>query len=218
MSRKTKPPTVVSQSMDMTATRWRCVEDYGSCVGCDPAAVAAEPWGNAWTLRIPRIEDNPLAKIGYVLCPHTTPITATTLTGTFSLTAAMGTMFVDGKAPSDGVTPASFRFIIMTGLDGTSMGNEFGRWWSRKGIALNDLRDWQGTGVDGSMALTILLNPANWSSVYGKTGDQAPAEFAKVLASPCFVGLTVGAGGDYGHGAACSGGGAWLRAEGIRFV
>jgi hypothetical protein len=204
-----RKPTPTSQALDMTATRWRCVTDYGSCVGCDPSPVAAEPWGQAWNLRLPRIEDNAANKIGYVLCPHTAPITAEKIEGTFSLQATLGTQFADAKAPSDGVTPASFRFIIMQGLDSASMGNEFGRWWSVPGFYLDQA---------GSLTLAIPLAPDAWSSVLGQTGDQAPADFAAVLKAPQFIGLTFGAGGDYGHGIVTYGGYASLKAEGVRLL
>jgi hypothetical protein len=214
MSRRPKPPIAVSQSLDMTATRW-VPQSYGqSCWGMDATATACEPWGNAWTLRLPRVDDDPANKVGYVLCPHTVAITASRLEGTFSLTATPGTLFVDAKTPSNGVTPATFRFVIMSGMNSTDLADEFGRWWSNP-VCLR-LDELAATSVPQLMSVS--LAPENWSSVYGKRGSDYTAAFNGLLSRPQFIGITCGAGGDFGHGIAVSGGYSTLKAEGIRLA
>jgi len=213
MSRRPKPPIAVSQSLDMTATRW-VPQAYGqSCWGCDATATAAEPWGNAWTLRLPRVDDDPANKIGYVLCPHTVAITASRLEGTFSLTATPGTMFVDAKTPSDGITPATFRFIIMSGMNSTDLADEFGRWWSNPiCMVMDEVAD------IGAQLMSVSLDPAYWSSVNGKRGSDYPAQFAALLAKPQNIGLSVGAVALKKKGAADLGGFATLKAVGIQLL
>ncbi len=198
-----RKPTPVSQSLDMTAARWRCVTDYGSCVGCDPSPVAES--ATAWNLRLPRIEDNAANKIGYVLCPHTAPIAAAHLEGRFSLSAMLGTQFADAKTPSDGVTPATFRFIIMGGLDSTSMADPDKRYWSNpESLAL------EGISNNGEWLMSAALAISNWSNV---NGQRDAAKFAALLKAPQFIGITFGAGGDFGHGIVTVGGYAHLTAD-----
>lgn len=198
-----------TQVLDMTASRWRCITDYGSCVGCDPSPVPVEPYGQAWRLRLPRIEDGATNKIGYVLCPHTAPITAGALEGHFSLSATLGTQFADAKEPSDGVTPASFRFIIMAGLDATSLSDPDKRYWSNpSGLYLNDL-------LIGPGYLRVPLAVEHWSNVYGQRNAD---RFSALLRAPQFIGITFGAGGDFGHGIVTANGYASLRADNIRLL
>jgi hypothetical protein len=54
--------------------------------------------------------------------------------------------------------------------------------------------------VDGSVTLTVPLDPSQWSSTFGHSGTQLPAEFANALQHPTYVGITFGGNCAFGHG------------------
>ena len=99
------------------------------------------------------------------------------------------------------VFPAHARPIIDTGGPG-----EFDRWWSNPvGYDLT---------VGGTMTLTIPLRPHNWSSVFGKVGDQDAstiAGFDQALENANYLGVTFGGGCFFGHGVNVSGGTAQFK-------
>ena len=87
--------------------------------------------------------------------------------------------------PNGCPVPASVHLMLMN-----DMASEFGRWWSAQGAVL--------TSNGNLVTLTVPWTPDKWSSVFGKTGTQAPSDFNKF--SPAFVGMTFGGGCYFGHG------------------
>lgn len=209
MSRRTKAPLPaplpVSYALDMTATRWSFRAENSNCVGCPACPTTQEPLGHAWSFIIPRFEDNPLNKVGYVQCAHTIPITASKLEGTFHITASLGTTFSDGKEPYNDATPASVGFCITT----ADFYGEFGRWWGKARVSLESLQPWP-------RLLTVPLVPEAWQNMNGKPATDYPLEFKAALAAPAMICLTFGAGGDFGHGIRTIGGYATFNANDIR--
>lgn len=88
--------------------------------------------------------------------------------------------------------PAAVRlFLQRQGDDMSGAGQyEFYRWWSNAGTALKE----------GAVTVDVALEPALWTSVFGKTGDNNPAAFAEAMANIGNVGVTFGGGCFYGHG------------------
>lgn len=88
--------------------------------------------------------------------------------------------------------PAAVRlFLQRQGDDMSGKGQfEFYRWWSNAGTVLKE----------GSVTVSVPLQPALWTSVFGKTGDVNHAAFAAAAAHLGHVGVTFGGGCFYGHG------------------
>ena len=95
-----------------------------------------------------------------------------------------------------GVAP-SVRPLIWANGNGSG---DYDRWWSNpQSYAL----------AAGSATIAVPLQPANWSSVNGKRGDQdAQVQFAfeKALLNVTRLGVTFGGGCSFGHGISISGG------------
>ena len=88
--------------------------------------------------------------------------------------------------------PASVRlFLQRKGDNLTGKGEyEFFRWWSTAGIVLKD----------GTFTLDVPLEPALWTSVFGKRGNANPRAFAAALSHIDNAGVTFGGGCFYSHG------------------
>lgn len=116
-----------------------------------------------------------------------------TMSIAFSLS---GTGLVKPCANS-GTGPARLRLYFQRKGDDWSGSRqfEFYRWWSTANVVLDAL---------GDFTLSAVLDPAQWSSVLGRTGDAAPKAFADALAKANVVGFTFGASfaghGDYADG------------------
>jgi len=97
-------------------------------------------------------------------------------------------------------TPAAVRLFLERRHDDFS--DEFYRWWANP-IA------YQLQPTSGNVTLTVALTPDQWSSVYGKFGDDdanALAGFQDALGNLGRVGMTFGGGCFFGHGVNVSGG------------
>ena len=118
---------------------------------------------------------------------------------TFTIAAAGAPVFdyrIDSGNTCD--RPAAVRlFLQRQGDDMSGRGQfEFHRWWSNAGTTLKD----------GTVTVDVALEPALWTSVFGKTGDSNPAAFAETIANLGHVGVTFGGGCFYGHGVRISNG------------
>ena len=92
-------------------------------------------------------------------------------------------------------TPASVRLLIER--QGDDFTEEFYRWWSNpEAIVLRA----------GQYSIIAPLTSDHWSSVFGKTGDAAPEEFAQALRNIDKIGMTFGGGCFFGHGVNVPGG------------
>jgi hypothetical protein len=99
-------------------------------------------------------------------------------------------------------TPATVRLFLERKNDDFS--EEFYRWWAH--TISYDLQ-----ATPGNITLTVPLTPDQWSSVYGKTGNDdaaALAGFRDALQNLGNVGMTFGGGCFFGHGVNVSGGSA----------
>lgn len=74
-------------------------------------------------------------------------------------------------------------------VDGDDKYGEFNRWWGGKPIVL---------AAGGSVSIPI--DPALWSSVYGKLGSAAVEQWTYAIAHVTSVGMTFGGGCYLGHG------------------
>lgn len=94
------------------------------------------------------------------------------------------------------LTPASVRPYFFTG----DYQDEFGRWWSNQvSIQL----------APGTVTITVPLDPALWSSVFGKVGNQDAvtlAAFYAAMQNVSSIGMTFGGGCFHGHGVSVNGG------------
>lgn len=73
-----------------------------------------------------------------------------------------------------------------------SMHGQNNRWWSSTGVPI----------APGDFSITVPLDPAWWSNVYGKSGDSTDVNrrgFKRTLNS-CQPSITFGGGNNYGHG------------------
>lgn len=88
--------------------------------------------------------------------------------------------------------PAAVRLFLQRRDDDMSGAGqyEFYRWWSNAGTVLKE----------GTFTVNVALEPALWTSVFGKTGDSNPAAFAEAMANLGNVGVTFGGGCFFGHG------------------
>jgi hypothetical protein len=118
---------------------------------------------------------------------------------------------IDGDAtfgnadPSDTGTPSLHLFIWEAG-DDLSGQNAFGyyRWWCSRGAVLT---------VGDNQSVACVVNPENWSSVFGESGANsvtARAGFAQAVRNVAYVGFTFG-GSFFGHGV-------WTTTGSARFV
>lgn len=93
--------------------------------------------------------------------------------------------------------PTSVRFLV---IRGNSLRGAYDRWWS------NPARIDLGAGP---ATLSVPVDPALWSSVYGEFGTSnatALAGFNAAMSRPSYVGLTGGGGCFFGHGIFVRGG------------
>jgi hypothetical protein len=119
-----------------------------------------------------------------------------TLTGTIR---ASLTISGDGTAwPNEPCgapdTSAAVRLLIFA--NGEDWSGEFSRWWSNPDRVLLSGR--------GAFVLETPIDPARWTSVYGKRGTDAPAGWAAALRDVSYVGVTFGS-CFFGHGVTADG-------------
>jgi hypothetical protein len=98
--------------------------------------------------------------------------------------------------------PAQVRLMIERSDD--DMINEFGRWWAYPTTPRTFPL------AIGTATITVPMTPDNWSSVYGKKGTQAPAQFSDAIKHIGSVGMTFGGGCYAGHGV-------WIKSGHARF-
>jgi hypothetical protein len=105
-----------------------------------------------------------------------------------------------------GLAPSSVRIMIQRKGDQMTEFQEFHRFWSRP--AFRKLEP-------GSFTLIATLEPSNWSSVFGKTGDQAQNEFWATLQDAEYLCLTFGGGSFFGHSVFVPQGNARFTVKGV---
>ncbi len=151
-------------------------------------------WGTGWAFTFPSSGGG----VDYL-----TTSSAGSLTGYRSLAVTgsiSGKGVFRGTDPRDtGTAPPSMHLFIQARGD-DCLCHEFGRWWSNpQSVKLQR----------GAFSMTVPLRPGYWSSVYGKRGDssgRARQGFAAAVAHPARIGMTFGAGNNFGHGVVVKGG------------
>jgi hypothetical protein len=141
----------------------------------------------------PNYTVNPDWFTGNLYLPWTQPLTGTSFVATiqidtFPVDPIKAVRFVPAYN-GDCISPAQAHIYFQTGslyndLDGT-------RWWSNP-VA------WELQ--NGSVTLTVSLDPSQWSSTYGHFGTELPAQFQNAIAHPTYVGITFGGNCAFGHG------------------
>jgi hypothetical protein len=120
-----------------------------------------------------------------------------TLKVTFSIATTSGNP-VFAPWPEAGNTcdvPANTRPFIFANKNDWS--GEFSRWYATPDNVV--IRP-------GSFTISVPLTGDRWTSVYGKSGTQAPTQFASALKNVSSLGVTFGGGCFYAHGVIMSGG------------
>jgi hypothetical protein len=126
-----------------------------------------------------------------------TDLTGTMLTATWQITTT-GTPtfeFYDHTGQCNNNTTAHIYFHAVN-ADNWTQGTY--RWWY-DGWAIDPL-------APGTYSVTAPLDPSMWSDVWGQSGLDHPAAWAKALKNPKLVGMTFGGGCNYGHGVSVKGG------------
>jgi hypothetical protein len=117
------------------------------------------------------------------------------ITATISVSVNGAPAFEYRTAPDNVCdAPATVRlFFQRQGDDMSGQGQyEFYRWWSDQAFYVLG---------PGTITLTgDLTDPSQWSSVYGRHGDENPTMFRDALANVGNLGFTFGGGCFYGHG------------------
>jgi hypothetical protein len=103
-----------------------------------------------------------------------------------------------------GTAPSAVRIMVEHKND--TMYEEFYRFWSRPSCRTLGL---------GSFTIVATLEPSNWVSVFGKTGDQYTAEFFDTMQNAGHLCLTFGGGDFYGHGVFVPQGSARVTVKGV---
>lgn len=179
-----------SGSVSMRARDW----DFRFSPGVPkhPTAINSESW-EFWF----PTSSSPWGKstVNYLTTPYGAPL-AGQIAMTLQIVTTGAPQFDYGFGASNPcTTPASVRFYIERGDVGFN--TEFSRWWS------NPISHQLAAG---STTITAPFDPAQWSSVFGKSGTQAPGEFSLALQNVRYVGMTFGGGCFFGHGVSVSNG------------
>ena len=143
--------------------------------------------------------DVPSQVVGYAFTASPARSLAGTLRIAMRVDAISGVPSIVPVEPcaASGATARPFIFSHRNDWSG-----EFSRWWSNPDRVVL---------APGVFSLTVPLTPDRWSSVFGKRGTAAPADFASALADVSSLGVTFGSDCAFGHGVAASGGSArWV--------
>ena len=137
--------------------------------------------------------------VDYVLAAWTKPIAGSSISFTYQVTGnAPVWNFKTAPNNTCGGAPNFTAMIEHTG-DG-ALTTPTWRWWAHPNVTLGL--------TAGAVTVTVPLDPAFWSDVYGVSGAAALGAFKDTLAHPGFIGLTFGGGCFAGHGVGVTGGNA----------
>lgn len=154
------------------------------------AGVSEHPRGPGWFFNFP-------GRTGHVNYVTTRYRGDRPLSGVLRMGIAIQTLsgaprfnYFAGLQPTGCNTPATVRPYFEVNVSN----DQFGRWWSNPvGIELQQ----------GIFDITVPIEPENWSSVYGRFGNQGPAAlngFRRATRTVRQVGFTFGGGCFFGHG------------------
>lgn len=169
------PPNVISLSMD--AARWKF--QYSPGMPANPS-----PHDNGWSFQFP------LSDGVHYLMQATAGKFGNSITATTRLERSQDGSLQEVQPCGDNAPRARLMFQ-RRGDDMSGAGPmEHYRWWT---IPTIDLAN------DGPTTLTVTSDPAQWSSVYGKHGNEAPDAWSAAANDVSAIGLTFG-GCFAGHG------------------
>jgi hypothetical protein len=182
-------------------------------LGCGgrPDAYAGIPLDHTWDIRFSHdMPDHPVVApdgIWYFTFPtvvnssvnyitkDTTPVTSNeTVTMVFRVDYDPTTVF--NFDPSECATPASV-YLMLQRRDDDMQSDDY-RWWS----VHTPLQ--QGSG--NVITVSVPLQPAYWTNLYGQPGSTRTDGFNAALANLAHIGMTFGGGCSAGHGINVSGG------------
>jgi hypothetical protein len=99
--------------------------------------------------------------------------------------------------PTEGTATARVRLFLQQRGDTLTAQEPYKRWWSVSYVELHE----------GEFTLTASLSPGQWTSVFGRRGDEVPHAFNSAISQLANVGFTFG-GTFAGHGVYVAGGNA----------
>ena len=99
--------------------------------------------------------------------------------------------------PTEGTATARVRLFLQQRGDTLTAREPYKRWWSTAYVELKE----------GDFTLSVPVSPDQWSSVFGRRGDEVPHEFSSAISKLGNVGFTFG-GTFAGHGVYVTGGNA----------
>ena len=99
--------------------------------------------------------------------------------------------------PTEGTATARVRLFLQQKGDTLAAAEPYKRWWSLGYVELKN----------GEFTLTATLSPEQWLSVFGKIGNEVPAEFNNCISQLANIGFTFW-GTFAGHGVYVAGGSA----------
>jgi hypothetical protein len=97
--------------------------------------------------------------------------------------------------PTEGTAPARVRLFLQQQGDTLTAREPYKRWWSTAYVELKEV----------DFTLSVPVSPDQWSSVFGRRGDEVPHEFNVAISQLANVGFTFG-GTFAGHGVYVTGG------------
>jgi hypothetical protein len=162
--------------------------DFGTGTGTRGPPISKAPDGR-WSFAVPAKVNG--RSVNYVYTKPASLTAGQTITLGFSID---GDATFSNADPNDTGTPSLHLFIWEAGddLSGQSAFVYY-RWWCSSAAVLK-------TGND--QTISCVVNPANWSSIFGESGVNsaaAQAGFAQAVRNVAYVGFTFG-GSLFGHG------------------
>jgi hypothetical protein len=173
--------------------------DFGTGTGSRRPPITKTAEGK-WSFAFPAKVSG--SSVNYVYTKPASLAAGQTITLAFSID---GDATFGNADPNDSGAPSLHLFIWETGddLSGQSAFVYY-RWWCSRGAVLK---------AGDNQSIACVVNPGNWSSVFGESGANsaaAQAGFAQAARNVAYVGFTFG-GAFFGHGV-------WTTTGSARFV
>jgi hypothetical protein len=162
--------------------------DFGTGTGTHGPSISKATDGS-WSFVFPAKVNG--RSVNYVYTKPASFAAGQTITLAFSID---GDATFGNADPNDTGTPSLHLFIWEAGDNLSGQGTfAYYRWWCSSGAVLK---------AGNNQTISCVVNPANWSSVFGENGANsaaAQAGFAQAVRNAAYVGFTFG-GSFFGHG------------------
>lgn len=203
-----RPPPVIN----MAAVAWQIRYSPGLPIRPNPNPSGGSGWSFSFPTNAvgkcpapptqpPNYNISPCSHVDYVTTPYTLPITAKSITVTFSIIANSPVYDYKTATNNTCVSPAKMRLLLEHHND-AALNNPVYRWWS------NPLE--YTLGNTNAAVIKVLLTPDQWSDVNGQLGTTDPADFTATLLRIGAIGMTFGGGCFFSHGVYLDSGSATL--------